>query len=125
MPIALERLGAKPGLYLMFAKVFASSLLFANLQIMAFSLAGGIVSWAVMALAVRSKAFSPIATSVLGGIAHNAGQLLAVAALLSTQVALVNAPALAVAGTLCSLAVGVLAQLVLRAIPQEAFYGQR
>ena len=123
--IALERLGAKPGLYLMFAKVLASSLLFANLQMMAFSLAGGIASWAVMALAVRSKAFSPVATSVLGGIAHNAGQLLAVAALLSTQVALVNAPALAVAGTLCGLAVGVLAQLVLRAIPQEAFYGQR
>lgn len=123
--IALERLGAKPGLYLMFAKVFASSLLFANLQMMAFSLAGGIASWAIMALAVRSGAFSPVATSVLGGIAHNAGQLLAVAALLSTQVALVNAPVLAVAGTLCGLAVGVVAQLVLRAIPQEAFYGRR
>lgn len=123
--IALERLGAKPGLYLMFAKVLASSLLFANLQMMVFSLAGGLLSWAVMALAVRSGAFSPVATSVLGGIAHNAGQLLAVAALLSTQVALVNAPILAIAGTLCGLAVGVVAQLVLRAIPQEAFYGQR
>ena len=123
--IALERLGAKPGLCLMFAKVLASSLLFANLQMMVFSLAGGLLSWAVMALAVRSGAFSPVATSVLGGIAHNAGQLLAVAALLSTQVALVNAPILAIAGTLCGLAVGVVAQLVLRAIPQEAFYGQR
>ena len=123
--IALERLGAKPGLYLMFAKVLASSLLFANLQMMVFSLAGGLLSWAVMALAVRSGAFSPVATSVLGGIAHNAGQLLAVVSLLSMQVALVNAPILAIAGTLCGLAVGVVAQLVLRAIPQEAFYGQR
>lgn len=121
--IALERLGAKPALYLMFAKVLASTLLFANMQMFAFSLAGGLVSWAVMALAHRSNLFSTIATSVLGGVAHNAGQLLAVATLLSPQVALVNVPALAFAGVLCGAAVGVATRLVLRAIPSEAFYG--
>lgn len=123
--LALEWLGPKPGLYLMFAKVLASSLLFANLQMLAFSLAGGILSWAIMALAVRSRAFSTVGVSVLGGIAHNAGQLIAVAILLSTRVALVNAPALAVAGVLCGLAVGIVAQLVLRSIPQEALHGRR
>ena len=121
--IALERLGAKPALYLMFAKVLASTLLFANMQMLAFSLAGGLVSWAVMALAHRSNLFSTVATSVLGGVAHNAGQLLAVAALLSPQVALVNVPVLAFAGVLCGAAVGVATRLVLRAIPSEAFYG--
>lgn len=123
--LALEWLGPKPGLYLMFAKVLASSLLFANLQMLAFSLAGGILSWAIMALTVRSRAFSAVGVSVLGGIAHNAGQLIAVAILLSTRVALVNAPALAVAGVLCGLAVGIVAQLVLRSIPQEALHGRR
>lgn len=123
--LALEWLGPKPGLYLMFAKVLASSLLFANLQMLAFSLAGGILSWAIMALAVRSRAFSAVGVSVLGGVAHNAGQLIAVAVLLSTRVALVNAPALAVAGVLCGLVVGIVAQLVLRSIPQEALHGRR
>lgn len=121
--MALERLGAKAGFFLMFIKVIASTLLFANLQMLVFSLAGGLLSWAVMALAVRSGAFSTVATSVLGGIAHNGGQLIAVAALLSGRVALVNMPVLAVSGVLCGAAVGVAAQLVLRALSQEAFHG--
>lgn len=121
--MALERLGAKAGFFLMFIKVIASTLLFANLQMLILSLAGGLLSWAVMALAVRSGAFSTVATSVLGGIAHNGGQLIAVAALLSGRVALVNMPVLAVSGVLCGAAVGVAARLVLRALPQEAFHG--
>lgn len=120
--MALERLGARAGLFLMFIKVIASTLLFANLQMLVFSLAGGLLSWAVMALAVRSGAFSTVATSVLGGLAHNTGQLVAVAALLSGRVALVNMPVLAVSGVLCGAAVGVAACLVLRALPQEAFH---
>lgn len=121
--MALERLGAKAGFFLMFIKVIASTLLFANLQMLVFSLAGGLLSWAVMALAVRSGAFSTVATSVLGGIAHNGGQLIAVAALLSSRVALVNLPVLTVSGVLCGLAVGVAARLVLRSLPREAFHG--
>ena len=121
--MALERLGAKAGFFLMLIKVIASTLLFANLQMLVFSLAGGVLSWAVMALSVRSGAFSTVATSVLGGLAHNAGQLAAVAALLSGRVALVNMPVLAVSGVLCGAAVGVAARLVLRALPQEAFHG--
>ncbi len=121
--MALERLGARAGLFLMFIKVIASTLLFANLQMLVFSLAGGLLSWAVMALAVRSGAFSTVATSVLGGIAHNGGQLIAVAVLLSSRVALVNLPVLAVSGVLCGAAVGVAARLVLRSLPREAFHG--
>lgn len=121
--MALERLGARAGFFLMSIKVIASTLLFANLQMLVFSLAGGLLSWAVMALAVRSGAFSTVATSVLGGLAHNAGQLAAVAVLLSGRVALVNMPVLAVSGVLCGAAVGVAARLVLRALPQEAFHG--
>lgn len=121
--LALERLGTKPGLFIMLAKVIASSLLFANLQMIAFSLAGGLLSWAVMTAAVRSGWFSAVASSVLGGVAHNAGQLLAVAALLSPQVALVNAPVLAIAGILCGAGVGVVVQLLLRNLPAEVWHG--
>ena len=121
--LALERLGTKPGLFIMLAKVVASSLLFANIQMIAFSLAGGLMSWAVMAAAVRSGIFSVVAASVLGGIAHNSGQLLAVAALLSPQVALVNAPVLAVAGILCGAGVGVIVNILLKSLPEGVFHG--
>ena len=104
---ALMRLGARPAGLLMLAKVLCSTLLFANPQMLAFSLAGGALSWAVMALAHRSGLFSVVAVSVLGGIAHNAGQLVAVALLLSVQVALVNVPVLAIAGAVSGAVIGV------------------
>lgn len=120
---ALVRLGARPAAFLMLAKVLCTTLLFANPQMLVFSLAGGVLSWAVMAAAVQSRLFSVVATSILGGIAHNAGQLLMVALLLSPQVALINAPVLAAAGTICGAAIGVLVRAVLAAVPGEVRHG--
>lgn len=116
---ALVRLGARPAGLLMLAKVLCSTLLFANPQMLAFSLAGGVLSWAVMALAHRSGLFSVVAVSVLGGIAHNAGQLVAVALLLSVQVALVNVPVLAIAGAISGAVIGVVVSSVLRRVRIE------
>ena len=116
---ALVRFGARPAGLLMLAKVLCSTLLFANPQMLAFSLAGGVLSWAVMALALRSGLFSVVAVSVLGGIAHNAGQLVAVAVLLSVQVALVNAPVLAIAGAVSGAIIGVVVSSVLRRVRIE------
>lgn len=116
----LERLGARPALYLMLAKVLCAGVLFANPSMMLYSLAGGTLSWALMALAEKSRWFSPLSVSVIGGVAHNAGQLLLVAALLSPAVALANAPVLAVSGVIAGLAVGALVQLALRAVPASS-----
>ena len=115
---ALERMGAKPAFILMLIKVACSTMLFANPQMFVFSIAGGVLSWAIMVAAHKSGLFSTISISVLG--AHNAGQLIMVALTLSPTVALVNAPVLAVAGIICGLAIGILVQAVLSAIPQEA-----
>lgn len=115
----LKRLGVRPALYLMLAKVLCAGLLFANPSMMLYSLAGGVLSWALMALACKSGWFSTLSVSVIGGVAHNAGQLLLVAAWLSPAVALFNAPVLAVSGVVAGLAVGVLTQLALRAVPQD------
>lgn len=120
--LALNWTGPRAALAIMLVKVVASTLLFANLQMLVFSLAGGLLSWAVMALAHRSGLFSVVATSVLGGLAHNAGQLIVVALVLSRNVAIVNAPILAVAGVLCGAAVGIIVQLILRALPTGAVH---
>lgn len=121
--VALDRLGWKPAGALMLFKVIASTILFANPQTFLFSLAGGALSWLVMAAAARSKAFSVVAISVLGGIAHNIGQLLTVAVLLSPTVAWANALFLLVAGVLCGAAVGVLVRAVLAALPRGGLHG--
>ena len=114
--VVLYRMGARPALYLMLAKVLCSTILFSNPQMMAFSLAGGLLSWAVMALAVRFAPFSEVGVSVLGGVAHNLGQLAMVAALLSPATAYVNAPALVIAGVVCGAAIGILLRGVLAAL---------
>lgn len=115
---ALLRMGARPALYLMLAKVLCSTILFSNPQMMVFSLAGGLLSWAVMALAVRFAPFSEVGVSVLGGVAHNLGQLAMVAALLSPATAYVNAPVLVIAGVVCGAAIGILLRGVLAALPE-------
>lgn len=117
---ALDRLGARPAFFLMLAKVACSGLLFSNLSMMAYSLAGGLVSWALMALAYKSGWFSITGTSVVGGLAHNAGQLALVAALFSPAVAAVNVPVLAASGAIAGVAVGVLVELALRAVPSAS-----
>lgn len=116
---ALVRMGARPAFYVMLAKVVCSMLLFSTPQMMAFSLGGGVLSWAVMALAWRFWPFSEVGVSVLGGVAHNAGQLLVVALLLSPHTALINAPVLAVAGVVCGAVIGIILRGVLTALPQE------
>jgi len=116
---ALARLGARPAFAVMAAKVLASSILFANPQVLAFSAAGGALSWAVMALAWRSRFFSTVAVSVLGGVSHNAGQLLMVAIVLTPQVALAVAPVLAVTGLVTGAAIGVATAAILAALPPE------
>lgn len=115
---ALLRMGARPALYLMLAKVLCSTILFSNPQMMVFSLAGGLLSWAVMALAVRFAPLSEVGVSVLGGVAHNLGQLAMVAALLSPATAYVNAPVLVIAGVACGAAIGILLRGVLAALPE-------
>lgn len=117
--LALAWMGPRAGALIMLAKVLCSTVLFGNPQMLVFSLAGGALSWAVMAAAMRTRAFSTVATSVLGGVAHNAGQLLVVALVLSPQVALVNVPVLAVSGTVAGALIGIVVSQIIRNIPVD------
>ncbi len=115
---ALERMGARPAFYLMLAKVLCSALLFSNPQVLMFSLAGGLLSWLVMAAAVRFIPLSEVGVSVLGGVAHNAGQLAIVALVLSPHTALAAAPVLGISGVVCGALIGLVLRGVLAAIPE-------
>lgn len=117
---ALVVLGPRPAFALMLFKVGSSSVLFGNPAVLPFSLAGGLVSWAVMAGALRTGAFSVTGASVAGGVAHNAGQAVVVALLLGPAVAVVNAPVLLVAGLATGLGVGLVCAAALRALGSQA-----
>lgn len=116
---ALLSYGSRCALAVMLAKVCCATLLFASPQMFVFSLAGGLCSWAIMTVAARWKLFSEVGISVLGGVAHNAGQLLAVGFVLSWQVAAINAPILIVAGVLCGAGIGLVLRAVMRMLPLD------
>lgn len=111
--IALCQLGAREALGIALARVLIAGFLFGSAGSILYALSGAVLSWAVMALCRRRC--SVVLTSVLGGIAHNAGQLMTACAVLQTR-ALIWAygPALFVLGTLTGLFTGLCATQVLK-----------
>lgn len=113
---ALATYGRKPAFVLMLFKVCSSALLFGNPAVFPFSFAGGLLSFAAMALVLPSGRLSLVGTSVLGGVTHNLGQVIMVALLLGPAIALANVPILLVAGIITGLAIGLICQAALKAL---------
>ena len=90
-------------------RVVLSSLLFGTVQSLIFSLAGAILSFVVMLLVKRLLPFGTVGTSVLGGVAHNAGQIVAAVFVMGTaEIAYYFIP-LVISGTLAGVGVGIVA----------------
>lgn len=71
---AIYMLDDKTSWLLMLVKVVLSGVLFGNLEVMTYSLAGGVLSVLGMTLLHRAKGFSVIGISIAGGVLHNVGQ---------------------------------------------------
>lgn len=99
---ALARLSGREALLILVSRVALGSLVGGNLMALVFSLTGGLLALAVMAVLIRIPALSLFGVSVAGAAAHNAGQILAAAAVLSSRAPFVYLPPL----LLCSLVTG-------------------
>lgn len=115
---ALFRFGWKEAAALSLVRVLLVSLLFGSVGAMLYSLAGAVLSLAVMALLRRIDRFSTVGISVAGGVAHNAGQILMAMFILQTKQLLVYLPVLAVSGIAGGVLTGLAAALLIRRIPE-------
>ena len=115
---ALFRFGWKEAAALSLVRVVLVSLLFGSVGAMLYSLAGAVLSLAVMALLRRIDRFSTVGISVAGGVAHNAGQILMAMLILQTKQLLGYLPVLAVAGIGGGILTGLAAALLIRRIPE-------
>ncbi len=115
---ALFRFGWKEAAALSFVRVVLVSLLFGSVGAMLYSLAGAVLSLAVMALLRRIDRFSTVGISVAGGVAHNAGQILMAMLILQTKQLLGYLPVLAVSGIAGGVLTGLAAALLIRRIPE-------
>lgn len=114
----LFRFGWKEAAGVSLVRVVLVSLLFGSVGALLYSLAGAVLSLAVMALLRRADRFTTVGVSVAGGIAHNAGQVLMAMLILETKQLIAYLPVLAIAGIGGGILTGLTAALLIRRIPK-------
>ena len=114
--VALYTLGTKEAFGLSMVRILLTGLTFSSMAAMLYSFAGGLLSFAVMALMKKTKKLSVTGVSVLGGIAHNAGQIFAAMWMLDTATLIYYLPVLAITGVASGTVIGLLAVMVIRRI---------
>ncbi len=116
---ALYRLGVRDACVISLVRVVLVALLFGNGAALAYSVAGAVLSLALMGLLKRTGKFSPVGVSVAGGVAHNAGQILVAMAMLETSRLVWYLPVLWVSGTVAGVLIGIAAGVLVKRIPDQ------
>lgn len=114
--VALYTLGTKEAFGLSMVRILLTGLTFSSMAAMLYSFAGGLLSFAVMAMIKKTKKLSVTGVSVLGGIAHNAGQIFVAMWILDTATLIYYLPVLAITGVASGTVIGLLAVMVIRRI---------
>ncbi|MEF2247500.1 Gx transporter family protein [Paenibacillus sp. IITD108] len=100
--------GGKDALLLIFIKTLLTAFILGSFSTFLFSVLGALGSFMIMYIMVRfgAKQFSLMMTSVMGGIVHNLGQLLAASIVLGTAKIFYYLPFLLLAGIATGIFVG-------------------
>ena len=114
---ALYRLGWKEAAAISLVRVGMVSVLFGSVGALFYSVAGAVLSLAVMTLLRRLDVFSAVGVSVAGGVAHNLGQILMAMLLLETQRLIWYLPVLILSGLGGGVLVGLCGALLVKRIP--------
>ncbi|MDE6938533.1 MAG: Gx transporter family protein, partial [Lachnospiraceae bacterium] len=108
------KIGIGEAFLLSVVRVVLSGFLFGNYFSIIYSLAGGMLSLAVMSLLKRSGGFSVMGVSIAGGVFHNIGQLIVAMLVVETFSVIYYVPVLLTAGMLAGLVIGIAANGMLR-----------
>lgn len=115
--VTLYYIGPKYALAVNVMRVLVAGLLFNGLFGAAYSLAGALISFLVMLLLKKTKIFSVVGVSMAGGVAHNLGQILVAAFLVSNIKIFVYFPVLIISGVISGTLIGILSYLILKRLP--------
>ena len=112
----LYKFGVKEATTVSLIRVFIVSLLFGNVMILAYSVAGAVLSILLMTIMIKSDLFSTIGVSIVGGISHNLGQILVAIFLFDTIQIGYYMIVLAVTGTIAGVVIGIIASILINKI---------
>lgn len=102
--------GAKEALLVSVMRILLSGFMFSNAFSILYSLAGGILSWAVMLLLKKTGRFHMVSISICGGITHNLGQILVAMVVVKNYYIFGYFPFLFIGGGITGLLIGLVAQ---------------
>ena len=121
MVFLLYRVGWKETVIVSVVRILLVSILFGNLQTMTFSIAGAVLSLVGMILLKKLKCFSCIAVSIMGGVLHNIGQIIAAVFWTGTAEIAFYLPVLLISGTVAGTLIGLLAGMMVKRMEKWKF----
>ncbi len=113
---ALYKMGWREAVTVSIVRVLLVALLFGSFVSMLYSIAGAVLSLAVMIILKSLTPLSSVAVSVTGGVCHNLGQIAVASVIMETNVVLYYLPFLLLSGTVAGVAVGVASALLVKRI---------
>ncbi len=112
--VAIYKLGVKEAFTLSVIRIILVGFTFGSPSSMMFSLVGGLLSWLLMVIFQKSKLFSMVGVSIIGGIAHNIGQIIVSILVLENINIIYYLPFLLVSGVITGGLIGILAAIIIR-----------
>lgn len=118
---AVYMLGIPTAVLLMILKVLLSGLLFGGVSAMMYAFAGGVLSMLLMCTLSRVKGIHIVTVSMVGGVAHNVGQVGMAMLVLQTGQLLYYMAVLMLVGLVCGALTGVCATAVMKHLKAGKF----
>ena len=121
MVFLLYKVGWKETVMVSIIRILLISMLFGNVQTLIFSIAGAVLSLVGMILLKKTNWFSCVAVSVVGGILHNVGQILAACFWTETAQIAYYLPVLFISGTIAGTLIGIVSGLLVKRLEKFKF----
>ena len=113
---ALYKMGAKEAVIVSFVRIVLVSMLFGHMQKFFFSLAGAVLSLAIMIILKKLTRAPEMVVSIAGGIMHNVGQIIAAMIFLGSYAVAYYLPILLLSGSIAGVVVGVASALLIKKV---------
>lgn len=121
MMVVLYKVGWKETILVSIIRVILMYFVFGNATALVLSLAGAALSLTGIILLKKTNWFSPIAVSVVGGVLHNIGQVIAVCIWYQTPGLALELPLLLITGTIAGAVIGLVSGLLVKRLEKVKF----
>ena len=111
---ALYLLDKREAFAISMIRILISGLVFTGAFSLLYSFTGGILSFIVMLLAMKSEKLSILGVSILGASVHNIGQIIVAAIVMQTPRIIYYFPVLLISGVIAGIIVGIISKTVVQ-----------